>query len=79
MGYASNNWFTVNDIARGCSQRREYGHILTFGQSQDGQALCRKAVESDGCAIKFAPDELRAKLELESDDDSVCSFHPLQK
>jgi UDP-N-acetylglucosamine 4,6-dehydratase len=34
--YFKKSFTIVNDIARGCSQWREYGHILTFGRSQDG-------------------------------------------
>ena len=34
------NSFTVNDMARGCSQLLNYGHILTFGRSQGWIGRC---------------------------------------
>jgi len=40
MRDAPNNWFTVNDIAKGCSQCRKYGHILTFGQKSGWAERC---------------------------------------
>lgn len=40
MERTSNKLFTVNGIARGCSQRSEYGHILTFRQGSGWIERC---------------------------------------
>ena len=40
MQVDSNKSFTVNGIAGGCSQRSEYGHILTFRRSQEWIERC---------------------------------------
>ena len=50
MEAAPNNLFTVNDIARGCSPRSEYGHILSFLQRSGWIERC--CVTTSGNALK---------------------------
>lgn len=54
MQSGANKSFTVNDMAGGCSQRSEYGHILTFLQGSGWIERCYATTnggESNNCCL----------------------------
>ena len=70
MQASADKSFTVNGIARGCSQRSECGHILTFRRSQEWIERC--CAMTSGHALKSCC-RARPAIQAVQRRTTVCS------